>query len=349
MSARAPTLPPLSLAPEVPMHRTRTLRPCTVRALAALAIALLVPAAAEAQFGGLKGAIGKKVGEKVAEKLGEKKDTTAANAGANTGAGGRRGGRASGQEAALAANGLGGELTADTLDRVLTGLEAQVARRGERDSLAHLEEAANAELARFTSANAAATDAYNARETATRECQQGFMNRLNEARGAEIERRMKADPTFAQKAAAVMQAEMMRINQAMQRGDSAAVLKMQSVMFGAALGREVDLVKDSVDMVKRCGQMPAAPAHLARQDTLNERLRDLGDRKRQAELDAQAVALERSGLSAARLALARERIERWWIVSARGGQKFWTDREGALLEARRERIGRLMVALGVKA
>ena len=46
---------------------------------------------------------------------------------------------------------------------------------------------------------------------------------------------------------------------------------------------------------------------------------------------------------------ARERIERWWVVSARGGGKFWTEREGALLEARRERYGRLMVKLGVKA
>ena len=332
------------------MPRTRTIRALAMTlatsALAASALVLLVPAVAEAQFGGLKGAITKKAGEKLAEKLGEKKDTTAAGAAAGDR---RRGGRVTGDEATVTANALGGELTPDTLDRVLAGLEAQLARRSERDSLAHLEEAANAELARFTSANAAATDAYQAREEATRSCQQGFLNRLHEARGAEVQRRMKADPTFAQKAAAVMQAEMIRINAAMQRGDSAAALKLQSVMYSAALGRDVDLVKDSVDMVKRCGEMPRAPAHLARQDTLNERLRDLGDRKRQAELDAQAVALEKSGLSAARLALARERLERWWILSARGGQKFWTDREGALLEARRERIGRIMVALGVSA
>jgi hypothetical protein len=326
------------------MHVTRS-----VRALAASALVLLLPTVAQAQFGGIKGVIGKKAGEKLIEKLGEKKDTTTASTAAGGGRRGDAAGRAEATGGAAANAGIEGELTADTLDRVLAALETQLARRAERDSLARLGEAANAELARLTSANAAATDAYRAREAATHECQRSFVHRLDEARGAEIQRRMKADPTFAQKAAASMQAEMMRANQAMQRGDSAAATNMYSIMYKAVLGREVDLAKDSVDMVKRCGAMPPAPAHLARQDSLHERLRDLGDRTRQAELDAQAVALERSGMSSARFGRARERVERWWVVSARGGPKFWTEREGALLAARRERIGRLMAALGVEA
>jgi hypothetical protein len=160
---------------------------------------------------------------------------------------------------------------------------------------------------------------------------------------------MKADPTFAQKAAARMQADMMRASLAAQRGDSSAAANAYSIMYKAVLGQEVDLAKDSADMVRRCGAMPPVPAHLAQQDSLNDRLRDLGDRTRQAELDAQAVALERSGMSSERFGRARERLERWWVTSARGGPRFWTDREEALLEARRERIGRIMVALGVKA
>jgi len=127
------------------------------------------------------------------------------------------------------------------------------------------------------------------------------------------------------------------------------MLEAQSAMMRAALGSEVSLAKDSAEAVQRCGAVPPRPAFMATEDSLAARATELADRRRESELEAQARVAERSGMTSTRFAMARERLERWYVVSTKGGPRFWGEAEGALLERNRDRIARVLTALGVRA
>src|SRR5688572_8703253 len=95
-------------------------------------VALAFPCVAQAQLGGfIKRAVGEKVAEKAAEKVAEKmKDPRADSGGV-----GARGGRADRMKMTAAAPMASIQLTGDTLERALRGLDALARAFARRDSL----------------------------------------------------------------------------------------------------------------------------------------------------------------------------------------------------------------------
>jgi hypothetical protein len=316
--------------------------------LAALLAAFVTPRAAHAQFGGfIKRKIAEKVVDKAAEKVDPKADgkDTAANA-----TGGQRRGRA-GRITMASTNdpsALGSELSADTLERVLRGMEAIAAKRRESDEARAKMEEVNRKLADLRGTDAAEVDAFRQRERTITECQRAVFQERSRERSAEVDRRMKSDPAFREHASAAWQKYMNGAMEAQRKGDSATAVRLQLEMYRQILGVNFDPKPDTVAAVRKCGAVPPKPASLVRDDSLSRVASALNERYRQAEQDAANEGPAKSGLSEQQFARARERIERWYVTTAKGGAHFWTDHEDALLEAQRARIAAVMRAFGVQ-
>lgn len=322
--------------------------------LAALLAASLAPHVAQAQFGGfIKRKIAEKVVDKAAEKVDERKpakDSTVANTPATNATGGQRRGR--GGRVTMAPtndpSALGSELTADTLERVLRGLESVAAKHRDGEEARRKMEEVNRKLADLRGADAAEVDAFRQRERTVNECQRGVFEQRSRERSAEVDRRMKADPNFRAHASAAWQKYMSNAMEAQRKGDSATVVRLQLEMYREILGVNFDPKPDTVAAVRKCGMVPPKPASLVLDDSLTRVASALNDRYRQAEQEAASEGPAGSGLSDQEFARARERIERWYVVKAKGGAHFWTDREDALLEAQRARIAAIMREFGVQ-
>jgi len=330
-------------------------RPLASAALFAVLSAMsAAPRVAEAQFGGLiKRKIAEKIVDKAAEKVEEKKpakDSAAAKTSTANEAGGQRRGRA-GRLTMAATNdpsALGSELTADTLERVLRGLDAVATKLREGEAAQARRTEVDRKLADLRTTHASEVDAFRQREGTVRECQDVEFRRISGERSAAVDQRMKSDPNFREHASAAWQKYMPAAMEAQRKGDSATVVRLQLEMYRQILGVDFDARKDTVAAVRKCGALPARLAVLVLDDSLSRLSHALSDSYRQAEQDAFNAGPAQSGLSEQQFARARERIERWYVVKAKGGAHFWTDREDALLEAQRQRIAALMQAFGVQ-
>ena len=318
--------------------------------LAALLALSLAPRTAHAQFGGfIKRKIAEKVIEKAAEKVENKspsRDSTAASA-----AGGQRRSRAGRMmmSGPVDGTGLGSELTADTLELVLRGLDAVAAKLRESATARAKITEVSRKLADLRSSHASEVDAYRQRAGRVRECQDAEFRRISRERGVEVDRQMKNDPTFRARATAAWQKYMSAAMDAQRKGDSATVLQLQLEMYRQLLGVDFDARKDTVAAVGKCGALPPMLRVLVLDDSLSRLSSALNEQYRQAEKEAVDAGPARSGLSEQQFARARERIERWYVLKAKGGAHFWTEREDALLEAQRARIESIMRAFGVQA
>jgi hypothetical protein len=317
---------------------------------AALIAASVAPRAAHAQFGGfIKRKIAEKVVDKAAEKVDPKADAKDSGAAANV-PGGQRRGRA-GRVTMAPTNdpsALGSELSADTLESVLRGMEAVAAKRRESEEARTKMEEVNRKVADLRHAHGAEIDAYNERMSTVSVCQEGVFRERARARGAEMDRRMKADPAFREHATAAWNRYMKGAMEAQSKGDSATAMRLQLEMYRDLLGVNFDPKPDTVAAVRKCGMLPTKSAALALADSLSRVAGDLNKRYREAAQDAANEGPARSGLSEQQFARARERIEQWYVTKAKGGVHFWTDREDALLEAQRARIATIMRAFGVQ-
>jgi hypothetical protein len=318
---------------------------------AALLAVSVTPRAAHAQFGGfIKRKIAEKVVDKAAEKVDEKapgKDSSAANANAT---GGQRRGRA-GRLTMAPTNdpsALGSELTADTLERVLRGMEVIATRIREADEARAKAADVDRKLADLRASHAAEIEAWNQRAGKVRECQEGELRQISRARSAEVDRHSKADPAFRERASAAWNKYMPAANAAMAKGDSATVTRLQLELYRTILGVDFDVRKDTAAAVRKCGALPVKIAVVSQNDSLSRLSSELNNRYRQGQMGATGEATERSGLTEQQFFRLRERIERWYVTKAKGGPHFWTDREDALLETQRARIEPMMVAFGLK-
>jgi hypothetical protein len=243
---------------------------------------------------------------------------------------------------------LGSELTADTLERVLRGMEAIAVKRREAEEARTKMEEVNRKVADLRHANSAEIDAYNKRTETVSVCQEGVFRERARARGAEMDRRMKADPAFREHATAAWNKYMKGAMEAQSKGDSATAMRLQLEMYRDLLGVNFDPKPDTVAAVRKCGMLPRKSAAMVLDDSLSRVASALNERYRQAEQDAANEGPARSGLSDQQFARSRERIEQWYVTKAKGGAHFWTDREDALLEAQRARIATVMRAFGVQ-
>jgi hypothetical protein len=322
--------------------------------LVALLAASVAPRVAQAQFGSfIKRKIAEKAVEKAAEKIEQKTATTdsasAKDSGAANGTAGRRGRAGRFMMAQpMDATALGSELTADTLERVLSGLDAVAARLRESEAARSRVSEVERKLADLRTSHATEVDAFRQREGKVLACQDVEFRRISRERSSEVDRRMKADPNFREHAAAAWQKYMASATDAQRRGDSATVVRLQLEMYRQILGVDFDARKDTVAAVRKCGAVPPKLAVLVLDDSLSRLSSQLNERFRELERDAASEGPARSGLTEQQFARARERIERWYVVNAKGGAHFWTEREDALLEAQRARIASIMRVFGVQ-
>jgi len=238
-------------------------RPLASAALFAVLSAMsAAPRVAEAQFGGLiKRKIAEKIVDKAAEKVEEKKpakDSAAAKTSTANEAGGQRRGRA-GRLTMAATNdpsALGSELTADTLERVLRGLDAVATKLREGEAAQARRTEVDRKLADLRTTHASEVDAFRQREGKVRECQDVEFRRISGERSAAVDQRMKSDPNFREHASAAWQKYMPAAMEAQRKGDSATVVRLQLEMYRQILGVDFDARKDTVAAVRKCGALP---------------------------------------------------------------------------------------------
>ena len=252
-----------------------------------LSAALLLPAPAHAQFGGLV----KKAKKAVSG------DPAPASSGGN--------GRAS--------NTFGAELTPETFAAVMKGLNAELEPREQRDALARQRDDLVTARSKLLDAHAAELDAYQKAVEKNTECRDAAFDRIDKEHEAAMQRKQQeimSTPGGAQK----LQEDAMALSQQaaalMQKGDTAGVQRLQLAFAQKTLG--LDPKADTAAVVRQCGPLPAraawqvqADADFARADTLDKRISAL-------EGQMNTRGLQASGMSSTQYNLARERIVNWY-------------------------------------
>lgn len=294
-----------------------------------IAAAVVAPIPAYAQIGGLvKKAVKKAAGEAAADAAGDRTRRKLPERGN-----------------AASPDVIGAELTADTLDLVLKGLAAVAEKRASiRDLRIDRDRAAERRSA-FLDANGSTIEAYQAKRNAYEECSSSFERELDSKRAPELQRRSQelANSPNRQQILEEFNRMTLQVNEAMQRGDSATMRRLQRQYQQKFLG--IDAAADSAAEVARCGKPPMIPKQLADRDRLNEEVGKLDDRIREAEMAAEGAGPRVSGLAATRFALARERLITWVSADRSGtAPRSFSDREHRLFSSRRGDIVRLLDA-----
>lgn len=298
-------------------------------ALLLIAAADVAPMPAHAQIGGLvKKAVKKAAGEAAADAAGDRSRRTLP---------------ASGN--AASPDVVGAELTADTLDLVLKGLSAVAEKRASiRDLRIERDRAAERRSA-FLDANGSTIESYEAKRNSYQNCSSSFERELDAKREPELKRRSQelANSPNRQQVLEEFTRMTVQANEAMQRGDSATMRRLQREYQQKYLG--IDAAADSAAEVARCGKPPVIPKQLAERDRLNDEVGNLDDRIRDAEMAAESAGPQVSGLAATRFALARERLITWVSADRSGtAPRSFSDREHQLFSSRKGDIVRLLDA-----
>jgi len=298
------------------------------------------PATAGAQLGGfIKRAIGEKVAEKAAEKIGEKVQDPRADSSAPAG----RASRMKGAGAPMASI----QLTADTLEHALRGLDALARAFARRDSMQRVADGVGRRLSELSSTNGELGQTYREKSSVINSCRRDAFRAIANKRGEDLQRRMAADPAAQRKFAEIHMNYSKAATEAIQRGDSATLQKLQLDYYRALLGPGFNSRQDTVSVQHQCGAELVKPPALALEDSLRRESQRLTEGRRELEISARTDAIAQSGLPADRFDAARERIEMWYRGKKAGLASFPPVEEQAL-EAQRPRIERIMLALGVQ-
>ena len=298
-------------------------------------LGLLVPAAAHAQFGGL---IKRAIGEKVAEKVGEKDPRP--DSGAARGRAGRAGRmRPAGMPMASI------QLTADTLDLALRGLDALARGLSRRDSLGAVADALGRRLVEVSSANGDLSRSFHEKAASIHTCREEVFTTFANKRGKDLQARLAADPTLQRRYAESYARYASAASDAAAKGDTVTLRKLQLEYYRSVLGPGFSSRQDTVAATTKCGPEPAMPAALAREDSLRRESQRATEARRDAEIAARADALAQSGLPAEKFDAARERIESWYLGRKTGRVSGYAPYEEDGLTAQLPRIERIMRAL----
>jgi hypothetical protein len=260
----------------------------TAALLCALAIAAVVPARADAQFGGLmkkaKEAVVQKGVEKGVEQAGEKVGPVSP----------------------------GEQLTDDLLGQVLRGAQAADRVMGERDRVQAMRESKNKEYSALMEKNQPVHRAYDEANGKIMECRSASFDNLNRARDERNKKRLEelqADPAFMGKMQLVAMKYGKAMAEAQQKNDAAALTKVQQDYMKELLGTDIfaDVKKDSVATDAKCGKLPAMPAALAQEERLQKEVSAADDSIRTLEAKAVNVGAQASGLEQVRYLQLKER------------------------------------------
>ncbi|MEO7457730.1 MAG: hypothetical protein ABIY52_15820 [Gemmatimonadaceae bacterium] len=270
----------------------------------AFAFAIVAPARAEAQFGGLmkkaKEAVVQKGAEKGAEQAGEKMGPVTP----------------------------GEQLTEELLGQVLRGAQAADRVMGERDRVQALRESKNKQYSELADKNQPIHRAYDEANSKILDCRSTSFNNLREARDERIKKRtdaLEADPAFMGKMQLVALKYGKAMADAQQKNDPVALQKVQADYFKELLGTDVfaDVKADSIATDGKCGKVPAKPAALAQEEKLQKDVSVADDSIRTLEAKAVNVGAQSSGLEQVRyLALKERALGILNKVSSGNGAKF---------------------------
>ena len=305
-------------------------------------LALVVPTTAHAQLGGLiKRAIGEKVAEKATEKVTEKDPR--ADSASTHGRGGRAGRmRASGAPMASI------QLTADTLDHALRGLDVLARGLSRRDSLGVIADALGGRLSELSTANGDLSRTFHEKANAIHSCRQDVFTAIANKRGQDLQTRLAADPTLQRKYAEGYARYASAASDAAAKGDTARLQKLQLEYYRSVLGPGFSSRQDTVAANAKCGTELPMPATLVREDSLRRESQRVTEARRDAEISARTDAIAQSGLPAEKFDAARERIEMWYRGRKSGRITGYASFEEDGLAAQLPRIERIMRALGVE-
>jgi len=314
------------------------------RRAGSLALLVLLAPSAHAQFGGfIKRAIGEKVVEKVTDKVthkeGQKTDSAAGTV-EPTGRGARMRMTPGAPMASV-------QLTPDTLDMALRGLDALATAFSRRDSLGTVADAIGKRLGDLSSANAELSRSYQEKASVIHTCRQEVFFGIARKRGEEVQARAMADPGFQRRFLDAQTRYAKLATEAQARGDTIALRRLQLELYAAILGSSVDFRQDTIAAQRKCGAEVAKPTVLALEDSLRTASQRLADQRRELEVAARTDAIARSGLPDAKFDAARERIELWYRGRKSGATRLLPAEEQALT-AQLPRIERIMHALGVQ-
>lgn len=232
------------------------------------------------------------------------------------------------------------ELTAARLDQVMKGLRAGKAvldgGRGRPSwrAMAERRDAAANEAAEIEQQQETAFAAFTERQSAVSQCRESEFYDISQMRRQERMQQAMSDPNLAMRFAQMAQA----VQEAQARGDTAEV---------ARLAREMDVAfggptrADSQAVDRKCGPIPATPAAMLRRNALRALTDTLNDSLRAVEIRADSVTVRGSGLTAAQMAMARERVE---MYIAQEGEKHsgFTSVELVALAAKRDELAALL-------
>ena len=245
-----------------------------------VALSLLAPVAAHAQFGGLIN----KAKEKVAQKAEEKAAPVAA----------------------------GEQLTADLVGSVVRGAQAADRVLGERDRVTEMRESKNKEYSALMEKNQPVHRAYNEANSKILDCRSASFSALEEARSEKNEKRLEAmqsDPAMMGKVQLAAMKYGPAMAEAQQKNDPVALTKVQREYFKEILGVDLfaDTKQDSVKTDAKCGKVPTMPAALAQEEKLRKDVSVADDSIRTLEAKAVNIGASASGLEQVRYLMLKER------------------------------------------
>jgi hypothetical protein len=302
------------------------------------------PARAEAQFGGLvKRVIGQKVVEKVTDKGTKPEGQKADSAAGTIVPTGRAGRMRAPSDAPMASV----QLTGDTLEMALRGLDALARALSRRDSLGTVADAIGKRLGELSSANVDLSRSYQEKASVVHTCRQESFYAIAQKRGEELQARAASDPGFQRRMLDAQTRYATAAAQAQAKGDTVVLRRLQMELYAAVLGASVDFRQDTLTALRKCGPELVKPATLAMEDSLRSATQHLTEQRRELEIAARTDAITKSGLSDAKFDAARERIELWYR-GRRSGATHLPPAEEQALAAQLPRIERIMRAFGVQ-
>ena len=265
----------------------------------ALTLALVSPACASAQFGGLI-----KKAKKVTH-----------------------------TEAAAAPVAGGPQLTEQSVQALLRALPVIQGMTQTRSSLVTRQQAASREYSSLTEQHDAENAAYNKSTQDVGSCRDDAFSKINDAHQEAMEAKqanLMSDPAAMQQ-----YMELARQTAALQaKGDTKGAIELGQQFQAKMLG--ISPKADSAQVDKECGKIPAKPAWLARADSLAALSNTLSDSVRSIENRMGTEGARASGMDIVAYNVAFERLTTWY--HAPNGSGNLSKAEYAVLDSHKQQL-----------
>lgn len=292
----------------------------TPRRVLLLAVALVLPATTQAQFGSIMRRAAGAAADRLTDRAGDKAAREASLA-------------ACGREPSFTA--VNPELTPDLLDKLLRGLEAQ-ARAGNSKGRDNLQKQRDELQARI--------DALNSNQSA-RDARNDFLQCRNEYWEDMFLRKYNGNPMqFAldperQKRSRETEE---RAAAAEARGDTTrakAIRDSTAYNYFSDLGYSKE---DSVALDKKCGKAPAPSKQEVERDELRKQLREIDGKLADIDADNSGILFKESGLPAGQLGNIKDRASAWVYSSYTKPPCGYSRNEQKALDERAERLRKVL-------